>query len=97
MNNLIIRHYHLVLLGIASLISIGTAVFLITQSLGFQDSLKGADSLSKQGDLLLCVWNFLESISKLSQMVLRFRLWKFIIVSVDHATTLSQYQYHCLQ
>ncbi len=48
MNNLIIRHYHLVLLGIASLISIGTAVFLITQSLGFQDSLKGADSLSKQ-------------------------------------------------
>jgi len=48
MNNLIIRHYHLVLLGIASLIFIGTAVFLITQSLGFQDSLKGADSLSKQ-------------------------------------------------
>ncbi|MCE9587437.1 MAG: hypothetical protein K8R57_03890 [Verrucomicrobia bacterium] len=48
MKNLIIRHYHLVLLGIASLIAIGTAVFLITQSLGFQDSLKEADSISKQ-------------------------------------------------
>jgi len=48
MKNLIIRLYHLVLLGIASLIVVGTAVFLITQSLGFQDSLKGADSISKQ-------------------------------------------------
>jgi hypothetical protein len=48
MKNLIIRLYHLVFLGIASLIVVGTAVFLITQSLGFQDSLKGADSISKQ-------------------------------------------------
>jgi len=48
MKNLIIRHYHLGLLGIASLIVIGIAVFLITQSLGFQDSLKWADSISKQ-------------------------------------------------
>jgi hypothetical protein len=48
MKNLIIRLYHLVLLGIASLIIVLTAVFLITKSLGFQDSLKGADSISKQ-------------------------------------------------
>jgi hypothetical protein len=48
MKNLLPRYYHLVLLGIASLIAIGSAAFLIIQSLGMQDSLKGADSLSKQ-------------------------------------------------
>lgn len=48
MKNLIIRHYHLMLLGIALLITVGMAVFLITQSLGFQDFLKGVDEISKQ-------------------------------------------------
>ena len=48
MKKLLLRHYHLVLLGIASLIALASAAFLITQSLGFQDSLKGADSISKK-------------------------------------------------
>jgi hypothetical protein len=48
MKNLLLRHYHLVLLGISSSIALASAAFLITQSLAFQDSLKGADSISKK-------------------------------------------------
>jgi hypothetical protein len=49
MKNLLLRHYHLILLGIAAIIAIASAAFLIIQSIGFQDSLKGADVISRQG------------------------------------------------
>jgi len=48
MKNLMLRHYHLILLGIALLIALASCLYLVQQSLGLQETLKGSDSPLKQ-------------------------------------------------
>jgi len=48
MKNLLLRHYHLILLGIALLIALACALYLFQQSLGLQETLKGSNSTSKK-------------------------------------------------
>ena len=48
MKNFLQRQYHVILLALAAIIAVASAVFLITQSIGFQDSMKGADAISRQ-------------------------------------------------
>jgi hypothetical protein len=48
MKDFLLRQYHLILLALAALVAIASAAVLISQSLGFQDSIKSADAIAKQ-------------------------------------------------
>ena len=48
MKSFLLRQYHVALLALAALVAMASATFLIIQSLGFQESLKGADSIARQ-------------------------------------------------